>query len=162
MAMTERNEGTGDDQSIQLREEILQAAKQWVQTGEVRIRKRVITEEKVFKVPVKREEVIIERIPFNGQSTAEAGDPGTSIEQVKSLTLKDGQPIKILVREEQVTFEKKPMVVEEIILTKRVLQETKHITDTVKREKVRIERRGNVHIQGDNIDDASIQSYQQE
>jgi stress response protein YsnF len=49
------------------------------------------------------------------------------------------------------------MVVEEITLTKRVLQETQHITDTLQKEKLRIERRGNVNIQGDNID--NDQSY---
>ena len=64
--------------------------------------------------------------------------------------------------EEQVTINKIPIVIEEITLTKRVLQEMKQITENVQREKVRIERRGNVHIQGDNIDDVSLQSSQGE
>ena len=164
MAMTEGNDRTGNDQRMQLREEVLQVQKEWVQTGEIRIRKRVITEEKVFRVPVSREEVIIERVSLNGQPSNETVEPNASLEadEGEILSLGDGEAVKILVREEQVTINKIPIVIEEITLTKRVLQEMKQITENVQREKVRIERRGNADIQGDNIDDVSLQSYQGE
>jgi|SRR5205807_1066845 uncharacterized protein (TIGR02271 family) len=164
MAMTEGNDRTGNDQRMQLREEVLQVQKEWVQTGEIRIRKRVITEEKVFRVPVSREEVIIERVSLNGQPSNKAVEPNASIEadEGETLLLEDGETVKILVREEQVTINKIPIVIEEITLTKRVLQEMKQITENVQREKVRIERRGNADIQSDNIDDVSLQSYQGE
>ena len=54
------------------------------------------------------------------------------------------------------------MIIEEITLTKRLLQETKPITETVQRENVRLEHSGNVHIQGDNIDNIPLTSTQNE
>jgi hypothetical protein len=42
------NEQKLNEQTIQIREEQLQAQKRWVQTEEIRIHKRVITEEKIF------------------------------------------------------------------------------------------------------------------
>jgi stress response protein YsnF len=54
------------------------------------------------------------------------------------------------------------MVVEEIVLTKRMLEEMKETTETVQHEDLRIEHKGNVHIQGDTLDDAVIHSYQEE
>lgn len=148
---------------LQLREEVLQAEKQWVQTGEIRIRKRVITEERVFTVSVTREEVIIERVSFNGQSSDQAGateaEPSASAftNSVDTgagelLKLEEGKPFTILVREEQVNIEKVPMVIEEITLTKKLVQETRSITDTAQREELQVEHTGNVHIQGNNLE----------
>ena len=151
-----------NEQTVQVREEQLQAQKRWVQTEEIRIHKRVITEEKIFKVSVSREEVYIERVPLNTPSTASVpAQPNTVDPDDGSLvTLAPGQSIKLHVREERVMFQKVPMVIEEIILTKRLLQETRPITETVQRENVRLERSGNVHIQGDSIDNSPLTSSQ--
>jgi stress response protein YsnF len=155
---------TGGVQTLQLREETLQVAKQWVQTGEIRIRKRVITEEKVFKVPVSREEVIIERVPFANNSQNDSAVSGSmnatdiGVGEGEILTLEEGKPFTIQVREEQVFIQKTPMVIEEITLTKQVIQETKAITDTVQREELHVERTGDVRIQGDNVEDVVTQS----
>ena len=56
----------GEQRVIQLRREELQVSKQVVQVGEVRIHKRVITENQTFTVPVTREELVIERLPGAG------------------------------------------------------------------------------------------------
>src|SRR2546421_2671839 len=64
------------DRVIAVREEVLQAHKQWVATGEVVIRKQVITEEKTMTVPVTREELIIERRPGTGELAAQAVNEG--------------------------------------------------------------------------------------
>lgn len=153
---------TGQVQTLQLREETLQVEKQWVQTGEIRIRKRVITEEKVFRVPVSREEVIIERVPYTGNGQFES-DAQVSTSEIDAgegeiLTLEEGKPFTIQVREEQVFIQKTPMVIEEITLTKQVIQETKPITETVQREELHVERTGDVRIQGDNLEDVVTQS----
>lgn len=153
---------TGQVQTLQLREETLQVEKQWVQTGEIRIRKRVITEEKVFRVPVSREEIIIERVPYTGNGQFES-DGQVSTSEIDAgegeiLTLEEGKPFTIQVREEQVFIQKTPMVIEEITLTKQVIQETKPITETVQREELRVERTGDVRIQGDNLEDVVTQS----
>ncbi|MGI9057807.1 MAG: YsnF/AvaK domain-containing protein [Ktedonobacteraceae bacterium] len=152
----------GNDQTLQLREEVLHIEKNWVQTGEIRIHKRVITEEKVFRVPVTREEVIIEHISFNGQpsaiSAATTTTAATENGEGELVTLTDGKPLTILVREEQVSIQKTPMVIEEITITKKIIQEMKPITETLQKEELHVERTGNVHIQGDNVEDVLAQS----
>lgn len=161
--------GPEQDRTIQLREEELLAQKQWVQIGELRIRKRVITEEKTFTVPVSREEVIIERIPF----AAQAAQTPTPIDQQATAivlpnqniverveTLVDGKPLTILVREEQVQIAKNLVVVEEITVRKQLIQETKTFSDSIQKEKLAVERTGNVHIQGDAFEDVTEPVYQ--
>src|SRR5581483_3860535 len=54
----ERSEGG----AIQLLSEVIKVNKQRVQTGEVRVRKEVRTEQQNIQVPVTREELVIERI----------------------------------------------------------------------------------------------------
>ena len=52
-----------EQRRLRLREEQLMVDKERVQTGEVRIRKDVVTEQRSLDVPVEREEVVIERRP---------------------------------------------------------------------------------------------------
>jgi uncharacterized protein (TIGR02271 family) len=69
----------GQEQTVQLRQEVPEVQKTVVQVGEVRIHKRVITEQRTFTVPVTREEVTIERVP--GSSRVQQGTQGaTSVE----------------------------------------------------------------------------------
>ena len=68
--------------------------------------------------------------------------------------------MRIPLREEQVQVTKQPVVTEEINIGKRVVQETRQVTDTVQREEARIEQTGNVNIHGTPVDDASTQSDQ--
>jgi uncharacterized protein (TIGR02271 family) len=121
-----------EEQRIKLREEELRARKQTVETGEVRVYKDIVAEQKSMDVPVTREEVYIERRPGSG--------------------LPDDQPIgageayRIPVHEEQVTTEKQPVEREEIVFGKRAVQDTEHVTDTVQKEEVYVERAGEVDI----------------
>src|SRR5512135_1621593 len=98
---------------IQLREEELLAHKQLVETGEVRVRKEVVTEHRTMEVPVQREEVVIER-------QAPTGEPAAS-------DIRPGEEIRIPVRKEQVTVEKRPVVKEEVTIGKRVVQGTEQV-----------------------------------
>lgn len=52
---------TSDEQTLRLREEELRVSKERVQTGEVQVHKRVVTELQTVQVPVEREELVIER-----------------------------------------------------------------------------------------------------
>jgi uncharacterized protein (TIGR02271 family) len=131
------------ERTVPVREEVFQVDKQLVETGEVVLRKEVITEEKTITVPVTREELIIERRPPSPRSS----DQPVLESKVLDELLKVGGPIKIVLYEEQVSIEKHPVVKEEILIGKRQIQETRHISDTLKREEVHIERIGNVHIQ---------------
>ena len=112
---------------IQLREEELQAHKQRVEMGAVRVRKEVVTEHRTIEVPVQREEIVIER-------QAPTGEP---IEE-----------IRIPVSEEQVTVEKRLVVKEEVTVGKRVVEGIERVGGEVRKEVIRVEREGDVDIHG--------------
>jgi uncharacterized protein (TIGR02271 family) len=124
---------TGEGARIQLREEELQAHKQLVEAGEVRVRKEVVTEYKTIEVPVQREEIVIER-------QAPTGAPASASD------LRPGEEIRIPVREEQVTVEKRPVVKEEVTVGKRVVEDTEQVGGEMRKEEVRVER---VECEGD-------------
>src|SRR5262249_30079252 len=58
------------EKTLQLHEEELRPRKQPVEKGEVRVRKEVVTEHKTVDVPVRREEVVIERRPAGRKAGA--------------------------------------------------------------------------------------------
>ena len=130
---------TEGEQAIKLREEQLRVQKQPVETGEARLRKDVVTEQKSVDVPVTREEVYVERRPGSGQPS--------------DTPIGEGETYRVPVREEQVTVEKQPFVREEVSLGKRQVQDTKQVSDTVRREEARVERTGDVNVQGSNVQD---------
>ena len=122
------------DRTMQLREEELQARKTPVETGRVQLGKEVVEEQRTVDVPVTREEVYVERHPVDRHP---ADRP---IEETASET------IRVPVREEQVEVEKQPVVYEEVGVGKRVTQETREVSDTVRREELRTENAGDVEI----------------
>jgi uncharacterized protein (TIGR02271 family) len=130
---------TRDDteQTLQLREEELQARKQTVETGRVRIGKEVVSEEKTLEVPVTREEVTVDRHPVERRPAE--GSIG-----------EDSETIRIPVHEEQVSVEKRAVVTEEIGIGKRKVQETEQVSGTVRREEARIEGEGDVDVKRKN------------
>ncbi len=122
--------------SLRLREERLNVTKERVQAGEVGLHKEVVTEQKTINVPVTHEEVVIER---------HAVTDG----RVDTTPIGEGEIIRVPVNEEQVNVTKSTVVTGEVAIGKRAVQETQQVTDTVRREEARIEREGNVNIQGD-------------
>ncbi|TMD23368.1 MAG: YsnF/AvaK domain-containing protein [Chloroflexi bacterium] len=125
-------------QNVQLREEQLRANKQSVETGAVGLRKDVVSEQQSFDVPVNREEVVIERHAASGQPS--------------DTPIGEGETYRVPVREEQVTVDKQPVVREEVSLGKRQVQDSQRVSDTVRREEARVERQGDVNVQGDDTD----------
>jgi len=121
-------------QSVQLKEERLHAHKEPVTTGEVHVRKEVVTEQKHIDVPVEREEVVIERRPAAGR--APAGD-------IRA------EEIRIPVREEKVHVGKESVVTEEVDVSKRKVRDTEHVAGTVRKEQLKVERQGDVDVRGD-------------
>jgi uncharacterized protein (TIGR02271 family) len=119
-----------DRQRLQLREEEVRTSKERVQTGEVTLRKDVITEEKTIQVPVTREEVVIERHAVSGEAAGQAGN------------IREGEEIRIPLSEEQVHVEKRPVVKEEISVGKRQVQDTATVRTNVRREEARVEQTG--------------------
>jgi len=119
---------------MQLREEELHVRKDMVETGEVSIGKEVVTEHKQIDVPVRREEVVIERHPVEGHPA--------------QGNISDSGEIRVPVREEQVRLEKQPVVYEEVGIGKRAVEETEHVSGEVRREEARIEHEGDVPMRG--------------
>ena len=151
---------SANDQTILAREETLQTFNQWVQTGEVRIRKRVVTENKTFTVPVSREEIIIEHYAYPSNHQMEGTNvtnPGEGMPESEGtiVPLAVGDAITLFLREEQVHIEKVPMLVEKVILTKRIIQEMRTIHETVQKEQVHIEPVGNVRVHENTEGDTS-------
>ncbi len=127
---------TEERRSLKLREEQLRAEKERVQSGEVQLHKDVVTEQKSINVPVTHEEVVIERRPASGDQVDNAAPIG------------EGETIRVPVSEEQVNVTKEPVVTGEVAIGKRAVQENQQVTDTVKREEARLDRTGDVPVEG--------------
>lgn len=127
--------------TLHLHEEQLQVHKERRQTGEVRVGKEVVEEQKTINVPVTREEVYVERVPGDGKPDQHTmGDSAA-------------ETVSVPVSEERVNVEKVPVLTEEVRVGKREVQESRQVTDTVQRERARIENESNVRLQ--NADDAT-------
>jgi len=124
---------SGAGQTIQAREEQLHVRKEPVEAGEVRVRKEVKTEHKTIDVPVTKEEVVIERRPVSGKSAS-------------SSTIKEGEEIRVPVKEEQVSVEKEAVVKEEVHVGKRKVQDTEKVSGTVRKEEIKVEKEGDVDV----------------
>lgn len=122
-----------DEQPMKLHEERLAVDKKWVESGSVDIHKNTVEEQQTLDVPYEREEVEVERRPVN-QELSEYEASGHSAETYE----KDGL-WHIPVIEERLEVRKVKYVSEEIIVHKRKVQETKHISETVQRETVDID-----------------------
>ncbi len=121
-------------QTVQLREEELEARKESVEAGRVQIGKEVVEEQKTLNVPVTREEVTVERRAVSRQPSDTPIGEGD-------------ETIRVPVREEQVSVEKRPVVTEEISVGKQAVQETQQVSGTVRREEARIESEGDVDVE---------------
>jgi uncharacterized protein (TIGR02271 family) len=145
--------GIVSEQVIPLHQEELQPHKQLVVTGEVRVRKKIITEEKTITVPVIREELVVERLPVT--NTADQSDLQSDQSMGKVVEINEGETIRIPLRAEQVTIVKQSVVIEEVVLSKRQLQETQHVSGVVQREEAYFEREGNVPVHAKGVEEVS-------
>jgi uncharacterized protein (TIGR02271 family) len=124
----------GLPRKLQLREEELVARKRSVEAGAVNLRTEVVSEEKTLEVPVTREEVTIERHAVDRRPS--------------DRPIGESETISVPVREEQVTVDKQAVVYEEVSVDKRAVQETQHVSETVRREEAVIDKDGDVEIEG--------------
>jgi len=131
------HERTQDFKRMILHAEELVPHKERVETGEVTIRKEVVTENKTFEVPVSHEEVVIERHKVAPGSVA-ADEAG----RISANELRPGEEMRIPVSAEHVEVERRTVPVEEVDIGKRVVQESEKVSGDVKREQVRIEKEG--------------------
>jgi uncharacterized protein (TIGR02271 family) len=119
-------DGLGDEDEIRVQrsEEELRAGTREVEVGAMKIRKRVRTDHEQIRVPKRREEVSVERVPVNEPAT------GTEIGE---------DEIVVPVVEEEVIVDKRPVVKEEIRVRKDVVQDEEIVEADVRKEEVDIE-----------------------
>jgi len=145
-ASGERRTRAEDGAHIELVEEELRARTRPVQTGEITIRKEVVSETRTIEVPVRREELVIERHPVDRRTIdsahAQAVDPLIAQLMDRLREMQHGETLRIPIIEEEIIVQKRPVVVEEISLGKRVHQDTQKVSDTVRREEAHIETHG--------------------
>lgn len=104
--------------TLKLREEQLKIAKKWIQTDCVKIYKETSVQERTFKIPITREELVIEKEEII--ATKPGGD-GT-------------QTIRILLNEEQVDFTKHKVALEDVSIYSEQINDIRHIEETLKHE----------------------------
>lgn len=127
-----KKESNDDDKKLRLHKEELDIAKNNVKKGEVELSKEIIEENKAVDVPVKREEVVIERKSLNN----EASDTPITGEET----------IKIPVSEEKVDVGKHTVVTGEVSAHKRAIEDTEHVDETLKHEEARINTTGDPNV----------------
>ena len=131
---TDENESGRGQTRIRRYEEDLEFNKTMRETGEVVVTKNVVEETKTIEVPIRREEVHIERRPVTGDAVS------------GGLSATEGsfsnESISVPVMEEQIEVRKVARPVEEIEISKTATQETKTVADTVRREEFDIDETG--------------------
>ena len=117
---------TGEDEiRVQRSEEELRVGTTKREAGALRVRKRVRTERERLEVPVRREEVHVERVPVSGEAAA-----GAEIGE---------DEIVVPITEEEVVVSKRPVVKEEIRIRKDVVEDTEVVEEDVRREEIDVE-----------------------
>ena len=115
-----------EEQNVQLYGEVLRVHTDRVSRGEARLRKEVHTDTQTVEVPVKREELVVERVPVSGERPAESA----------SFQEKE---IRIPLSEEQARIEKQPVVREEVRVGKKEVPDTETFKEEVRSEDLKVE-----------------------
>lgn len=118
-----------DELEVQLVEEELSVGTRAVERGRVIVRKGVRSEQQTVNVPIREEEVRVERRAVDGDYvTGEV--PANAFQETE---------IEIPLRGEEVDVTKQARVREVVEIDKDVVEHTERVTDTVRREEVFIE-----------------------
>jgi uncharacterized protein (TIGR02271 family) len=113
-----------DELRVQRTEEELRAGTREREAGQFNVRKRVRTDREQVEVPTRREEVTVERVPVDSETTdAQIGD----------------DEVRVPVTEEEIVVEKRPVAKEEIRIRKDVVEDTEVVEEDVRREEVDVE-----------------------
>lgn len=126
---------TVEDGKLHLRKEELDISKNRVKIGDVEISKEVVEEQKVVNVPVKHEEVVIKRMAVDN----EPSESPIGVDET----------IRIPVSEERIEVGKHTVVTGEISASKREVEETKEVKESLKREEARLRKDGDPNIVSD-------------
>lgn len=115
---------------IELLEERLLIDKRRKQAGEVAITKRTVTEPVEEDVTLYDEDLQVSRHYLERPATASEG------------VRMEGDVIIVPIIRERLVVEKRPFVVEEVHITKRKVEHTEHVSDTLRREELVVDGDG--------------------
>jgi len=107
-------------------EEQLRVGTEAVESGTVRLRKSVVTEQVETSVPLRHEEVTIERVPATEARPA----PGHRFEE---------QAVEVTLHEERPTVVKETVPVETVRMTPKVQTDERRVADSVRRERIEVD-----------------------
>lgn len=127
-----------EEQSLVLHEERLNIEKEQVQTGEVRVQKQMVEEDREIQVPVEREEITIDRRPLSPETDTPKDEQVLTPKQA----YEKGDAIYIPLSEERLDIGKKKVIREEIVIGKRKVKDVQVINKTVRREVADVEENG--------------------
>ena len=129
-AVADESGGPEEDLRVQRSEEELRAGVREREAGRVNARKSVRTEREVVRVPRRREEVDIERVPVVGEAREASGATEADIGE---------DEVVVQVFEEEIVVSKRAVLKEEIRLRKRVAWEEDVVEVDLRKEEVEIE-----------------------
>ncbi|WP_414563795.1 MULTISPECIES: DUF2382 domain-containing protein [unclassified Anabaena] len=126
-------------QTLKLYEERLVAQKHRVKSGEVAVSKHIETQTAQVTVPITKERVLIERVLPT--------EIGTVVDS-NSLQFQEGEVARIELYEETPDIRKEAFVREEVRVKKVVEQQTVEAQDTIRREELDIDTKGELYVDG--------------
>jgi uncharacterized protein (TIGR02271 family) len=126
-----RHAGHAGEERLTLAEERLEVRKEEVSAGALEVEKHVETRHVSEQVPLRREEVTVERRPI----TDPTANPEARFE---------GDEIRIPLMEEEVVVEKRQVAKEELVITKGQVQESQTVEADLRRERAVIHEHGDV------------------
>jgi uncharacterized protein (TIGR02271 family) len=119
---------TTDDAMTRSEEEVSVGTRQR-ESGRVRLRKYIVTEEVTKTVPVKREKVVLEREPISDENVGDA----------KSGPEISDEEHEVVLHEEEAVVEKRTVPKERVRLGKKVEQGEEQISEEVRKEQIETE-----------------------
>jgi uncharacterized protein (TIGR02271 family) len=126
------DERGGPEEELRVRrsEEELRAGVRERETGRVNVKKSVRTEREVVRVPKRREEVSVERVPVEGEAREASGATEADIGEDEMV---------VQVFEEEVVVTKRVVVKEEVRLRKRVAWDEETVEVDLRKEELEID-----------------------
>jgi uncharacterized protein (TIGR02271 family) len=128
--------GRAGEERLTLSEEQLAVGKRQQETGAVNVGKHVETEHVREEVPVRREEVTVERRPVEGGAMNTQPRIGED-------------EVRIPVTEEELVVEKRTVPKEELVVKKHQVEETETVEADLRRERADVNREGDANLRED-------------
>jgi uncharacterized protein (TIGR02271 family) len=122
--------GLEEELRVQRSEEELRASVREREAGRVNVKKSVRTEREVVRVPKRRQEVDIERVPVEGEAREASGATEADIGE---------DEVVVQVFEEEVVVSKKIVLKEEIRIRKRVAWDEEAVEVDLRKEEVEVD-----------------------